>query len=156
MLGGQIVSGPLLKSVLNKRSFLVYRKMTSVFGVLVIFVVCALVSLSWATGSTATVSWLAPTAYVDGTPMPPGDIASYTLSWSPKQGTPGASGSQKVDAGALSAVVTVPCGSTEFVMTVTTTATAVYPNATSSAAGPVTYVTGVSCAPNPPGALVVH
>lgn len=118
-----------------------------------------LLSGSWliamgAGGATANVSWTAPTTYTDGTTLPANDIASYTVSW--VSTAPGAAVQSKtVPGGTLATSVNVPCGSANFSVTVTTTATAAVPNATSGPDGPVTFASGVSCAPNPPGALAV-
>jgi hypothetical protein len=111
--------------------------------------VLALLSVGWvwAAGPSATVTWTAPTAYIDGTVLPASDIDHYTV-------TP--AGGTSITTKTLSAVVPVACGSVAFSVTATTTATAAYPNTTSAPAGPVTYVSGVGCAPNPPDALAVH
>lgn len=101
-----------------------------------------------AAGTSATVSWNAPTTYIDGTVMPASDIASYTVSWAPAAGSTG--GSVSVPATAISIVVPgLTCGSFTFSATVTTTATAVYPSQTSAASNAVPYATGVSCKPSP-------
>lgn len=122
------------------------------------------VALVWATTPpSATVTWTAPTAYLDGAALPATDIDHYTLTWSPAGSTPPA-GSTTPAGGtpgvltvkALTATVPVVCGTVQFSVTATTSATALYPNTTSSAAGPVPFASGVSCAPNPPGALAVH
>ncbi|MGH9760625.1 MAG: hypothetical protein ACREDR_01225 [Blastocatellia bacterium] len=110
----------------------------------------ALITVSFATGNSATLTWTAPTAYTSGEALPAIDIAFYTISWGN-----GAS-SVKVLAPALTTVVTVPCGSTNFVATVTTSATALYPNSTSASTNQIPYVTGIGCVPNPPAALAVH
>lgn len=106
------------------------------------------VTLTFAAGTTANLSWTAPTAYTDGSALPVADIAFYTITWDTQ--------SVKVTAPAISTVVNVPCGSTAFSATVTTTASAKYPNATSSQAGPVPYATGIACVPNPPQGLAVR
>lgn len=112
------------------------------------------VALVWATSPpSATVTWTAPTAYLDGSVLPVADIDHYTLSWSPAGGSP-TGGILTVKA--LTATVPVVCGTVQFTVTATTSATALYPNATSQATGPVPFASGVSCAPNPPGALAVH
>jgi hypothetical protein len=102
---------------------------------------------------SATVTWIAPTTYVDGTVLPAASIDHYTITWPLAGGT---SPSGSLISKTLSAVVPVVCGSVAFSVTVTTTAAALYPNSTSAPAGPVTYASGVSCAANPPGALAVH
>jgi hypothetical protein len=50
----------------------------------------------------------------------------------------------------------VACGAVSFTVSVTTTATAMYPNATSGQSNAVPYATGVTCAPNPPTGLAVN
>lgn len=107
------------------------------------------VGIVWAVTPQATVTWTAPTAYNDGTALPATAIDHYTVTWS----GPGAG---SVTVKTLTAVVPVVCGTVQFSVTATTTATAAYPNSTSAPVGPVPFVSGVSCAPNPPGALAVH
>lgn len=110
------------------------------------------VAFVWATTPpSATVTWAAPTAYLDKSVLPVEDIDHYTLSWTPAQGSSGV-----LTVKGLTAVVPVVCGTVQFSVTATTGATALYPNTTSTAAGPVPFASGVSCAPNPPGALAVH
>lgn len=102
---------------------------------------------------TATVSWTAPTQYTDGTTLAATDIANYTVSY-----VTAASSTPKtvsVPAGTLTTTVAALCGTANFSVTVTTTATAVYPNATSSPGGPVPFVSSVNCVPNAPGGLTV-
>jgi hypothetical protein len=101
--------------------------------------------LAFAAGPTANVSWSAPVTYVDGSAMPATDIAFYTVKW----------GSNSKQVTTLSTTADVICGSASFTVSITTKTTAKYPNATSSDAGPVSYATGVTCAPNPPTGLQV-
>lgn len=114
-----------------------------------LFTLCAALVLFagahvFAAGTTANLSWTAPTSYSDGTALPASDIASYTLAWtatSPfaKAGTVSAASS------ALTATVsTLTCGTYNFTITVTTTATAYSPNSSATSA-PVLYNTGVTC-----------
>lgn len=110
-------------------------------------------TVAFAAGTTANLTWSAPTAYVDGTPLPAGDIDHYTATWSPAAGQTGPSGSETIPGTAVAATAPVPCGATTFVITVTTTATAHYPNATSGPSSQAPYVSGVQCSPNPPGGL---
>jgi len=65
--------------------------------------------------------------------------------------------SVQVKAPLLSATVPALCGTVNFTVSVTTSASAKYPNATSTPAGPVPFVSSATCvgAPNPPGALSV-
>lgn len=116
----------------------------------------AAVAVSFAAGTSAKLSWIAPTTYSDNTPLPVADISSYTITWGPTGVVSGPAGSTTVPAGTLATSVSVPCGSTAFTIAVTTTATAKYPNTTSGPTSPVPYASGVSCAPNPPSGLVVQ
>ncbi len=126
---------------------------------MILRVVCILTLLSvgmvWGAGTgvgpSATVTWTAPTQDVDGTPV--GAIDHYTVSWFRSLGTPAVG---TLDVKTLTAVIPVACGSMYFTVTATTAAAATYPNTTSAPAGPVAFVSGVSCAPNPPAALAVH
>lgn len=104
---------------------------------------------------SATVSWLAPIAYSGHDVLPATDIDHYTVSWSRTANGP-VLGTVSVKAPALSAVVPVDCGTYQFSITITTGSGAVFPNAISDSTGPVPFVSGVSCKPNPPGALAVH
>jgi hypothetical protein len=121
-----------------------------------------LCSVAFGAGTTANVSWTAPTAYVDGTALAASDIASYTVSWAPATGQAGPSGSLKVSPAAGStavptlATVPVACGDVTFTVTVTTTASAHYPNMTSAPSSPVPYATGAQCVPNPPTGVQVN
>lgn len=102
--------------------------------------------LALAAGTTANLTWVPPTAYSDGSPLPSTDLATYTISFT--KGT--AAQTIHVAAPATSTTVSVSCGSTQFQISVTTTSTALYPNATSTPSGPVPYASGVVCAPLPP------
>ena len=106
---------------------------------------------AYAAGATANLSWTAPTAYIDGEPLPAAQIDHYTITWTTASptGVGGPTGSLNVPGTATTATVPVPCGSVNFSITVTTTAAAVFPNATSAPDGPVPYATGVTCGPNP-------
>ena len=121
------------------------------------FLCCFVVAapVVFASGATANVSWTAPTQYTDGTTLPASDIGHYTITWSQNAGETGPSGSLTVAGSATTATVPVACGNTSFTLTVTTDSAAHYPNATSGPAGPVPYVSGITCAPNPPAALKV-
>lgn len=116
----------------------------------------ALASLAvvWAASPSAIVSWTTPTVYTDGSAMPASDIDHYTVSWTSAASNGVAIGSQQVKD--LTANIPIACGTVEITVTATTTSTAIYPNTTSTPAGPVSFVSGVNCAPNPPGALAVH
>lgn len=107
------------------------------------------------TPPVAAVSWTLPNSDVDGTALPVSQIAFSTVSWSRTPGGPPV-GSLQVKAPGTTASVPLLCGTYQFSVTVTTTPTATYPNATSGPAGPVSTDTKVPCAPNPPGALAVH
>lgn len=118
--------------------------------------VLAAVTVTFAAGTTADVSWVMPTVYQDGTALPVADIASTTISWAPATGQEGPSGSVTVTSPGTSAVVPVACGEVTFTAAVTTTASAKYPNATSGPSNGVPYATGVTCKPNPPSGLAVQ
>jgi hypothetical protein len=104
-----------------------------------------------AAGTTANVSWVAPTSYLDGSSLPASDIASYTVTWVGKSAA--LSGSKTVTG--TSTTVTVPCDGTTFTVTVTTTATALYPSVTSDPSASKLYATGVACRPLAPTGLSV-
>jgi len=110
-----------------------------------------------ATGTTANVSWIAPTQYADGETLTASQIDHYTITWTTNSstGVGGPTGSLTVPGTATTAKIPVPCGGVNFSITVTTGANAVFPNTTSVPAGPVPYATGVTCAPNPPTGLAV-
>jgi hypothetical protein len=118
------------------------------FAYALLFLLVGALAISFAAGTSATLTWNAPTTYSDASALPVTDIAFYTVSWN--------GGTVQVTSPALTTVVTVPCGSTAFSITVTTSATAKYPNATSAPDGPVPYATGIACVPNPPQGLAVH
>lgn len=105
-------------------------------------------TLAWGAGTTANVSVTPPTQYTDGSPLPATDIDHYTVTWT---GPP--SGSMNLTS--PTGTIPIACGSVQFMVSVTTTAKALYPNTTSASAGPVPYATGVSCVPKSPG-LAVH
>jgi len=102
----------------------------------------------YAAGPTATVSWTPPTAYIDNSALPASDIASYTVSWN--------GGSKTIAAPATTTTVPVPCGSQTFTVLVTTTSSAKYPATSSDPSAPITYASGVTCRPNPPGAVTAN
>jgi hypothetical protein len=104
---------------------------------------------------TATVSWLGPVKYTDTSLVSVNDLDHYTLTWTATTAG-GPSGSMSLPGAALSAIVPFPCGSATFAITVTTTASSKYPNATSGASSPVIFDSGVACATNPPSDLAVQ
>lgn len=108
-----------------------------------------------ATGQNAAVSWVAPTAYTDGSVVHAGDIASYIVTWTGP--TAALSGTVTVPSTQLSTLVTVPCNSTSFVVQAVASASATYPSTTSAnSTPPVVYATGVTCTLNPPTGLAAH
>ena len=111
-------------------------------------------ALALAAGTSANLSWSPPLAYQDGTALKATDIAGYTIEWRASATGP-VLGTQPAAASATSATVPVPCGSLVFDVTVTTTASAVYPNATSGPSVAVPYASGVACTPNPPSGLKI-
>lgn len=117
---------------------------------------CVALSTVWGqVSSGASVSWLAPTTYADTSVIAAGELDHYTISWT-STAPGGPSGSLTVPGTALAAVVPLSCGAANFAVTVTTTASAKYPNATSGPAGPVLWDSKVVCAPNPPTGLAVQ
>ena len=122
----------------------------SAAALLALFVVGVTIAVS-----PATVTWVPPTQYSDGSAIASGDLDHYTVTW---VGNPGPSGSVNVPAGASLPTVAVPvaCGQANFSVSVTTGAKAKYPNATSTSTGPVLFDSKVSCTPNPPSGLAVH
>lgn len=120
-----------------------------------LLVLASAVPVARAAPPSANVSWTDPTAYVDGNALSSADIDHYTVTWSSvKTGLAGGSLTVKAPA-TFPVVVPLSCGDYSFTVTVTTGASALYPNATSSPAGPVTFATGVTCAPNPVSGLTV-
>lgn len=130
--------------------------MKRIFSALKLAAILLLPALALAAGTTANLSWTAPTQYTDNTSIAAGELDHYTIAWAPQAGKTGPTGSLTVAGTLTSATVPVACGDVTFTLTVTTSATAKYPNATSGPAGPVPYVSGVSCAPNPPGAFTAN
>lgn len=116
---------------------------------------CVAASTALATGTTANLTWTPPTQYTDGSPIAAGELDHYTITWAPASGQSGPTGSITVAGNLSSSQVPVPCGGVSFTLTVTTSATAKYPNATSGPAGPVPYVTGVTCGPKAVTGLAV-
>lgn len=106
-----------------------------------------------AAGTTANVSWTAPTVYTDGTALPATDIANYTINWSAASPY-AASGSVTAASGLTIVVSSLTCGSYSFTVTVKTTATAYSPNAQSTTA-PFVYNTGIVCTAPKPGTFTV-
>jgi hypothetical protein len=106
-----------------------------------------------ASGNTANLKWTAPTSYVDGTSLAAADLDHYTITWAPASGQAGPSGSITVAGSLTATTVPVACGQVTFSITVTTTASALYPNATSGPSSPAPYVTGITCVPKAPAGL---
>jgi hypothetical protein len=131
------------------------KKIFGVAAIVALFVAAFVLPLAVAASTngttTANLSWSAPTAYLDGTTLPASDIASYTITYQSSASATAPVHTLSFPAGTLSTTVAALCSSTNFTITVTTTASAVYPNATSSQGGPVPFVSSVNCAPNPPG-----
>lgn len=135
------------------------RELFSIIGVLLalLLIIAVLHPLpARAAGPSATLSWLLPTAYIDGSTLPAADIASVTVSWT-RPGSTSVVGSVTVAGTATSTVVNnLVCGNFSFSATVTTTASAANPNLTSGPSTAAAYATGVKCAPNPPGNLAAQ
>lgn len=117
--------------------------------------IAAITAPAHAAGTTANLTWTPPTQYTDGSPIAAGELDHYTITWAPASGQSGPTGSITVAGNLSSSQVPVPCGGVSFTLTVTTSATAKYPNATSGPAGPVPYVTGVTCGPKAVTGLAV-
>jgi hypothetical protein len=115
------------------------------------------VSFAQVTTPAAVVAWLAPTTYVDGSAIAPGDLDHYTITWTASVAG-GPAGSMTVPGNTLAANVPFPCGSANFSITVTTSSTSSkYPNTTSDPSSPlVLFDSKVKCAPNPPSGLGVR
>jgi hypothetical protein len=108
-----------------------------------------------ALAAAANLSWTVPTTYTDGEALPASQIAFYTINYAPATGQAGPAGTLKVSPPATTATVPVLCGSTSFTISVTTTASATYPNASSAQSSAVPYVTSITCTPNTPTGLTV-
>lgn len=117
-----------------------------------------LASPAFGAGTSASVTWSNPTQYTDGSALPASDIAFLTIS-ACEVNSPGTCIKQQVNPSSgtvpTSAVVPVVCGQYDFIITVTTTANATYPNATSGPSTVVPYASGVSCAPKAVTGLAV-
>lgn len=116
----------------------------------VVFVIAAFLSLSaGAAGTTAVMSWLAPTAYTDGSPLPVTDIATYTIA---QVSDAGVSKTTQVGGTAKTATISgLVCGKYALTIVVDTK------KGTHSGPETVTYDTGIKCAPALPksvGSLV--
>lgn len=131
------------------------RNARDVFGMVLIVAALLWASHAIAAGANATVGWSAVTTYTDGTPAPAADLKSYTVAWS-AAASGGPSGQLTVPGSATTAVVPVGCGGVTFTVTVTTTATAKYPNITSNPSASVGYATGITCTINPPTGVTVQ
>lgn len=106
-----------------------------------------------AAGTTATVSWTLPPTYTDNVSLPTADVKFATVTWSRSTGS--SVGSITVAMPALTVQIpNLVCGNFNFVVSLTTTDTATYPNTTSDNSNLVPYATGIACKPNPPTATV--
>ncbi len=108
-------------------------------------------TLALAAGSTATLTWQLPTQYIDGTALPATDIAFSTVTWVHKIN--GKTGTLQFATNTGTAPG-LSCGDYTFSVTVTTSKTAKFPNATSSPSSSVDYDTGIICAPSPATGLI--
>ncbi|HYM34717.1 MAG TPA: hypothetical protein VET48_04925 [Steroidobacteraceae bacterium] len=117
-----------------------------------ILVACPLLFLgpsAQAAGVTANVVWTNPTTYNSGETLAASDILQYTICWT-RNVTTITGGCITVPAPASSSPVTgFPCGSEAFVVTLTTTPTALHPNTISDPGISGRYNTGISCNNNP-------
>lgn len=125
-------------------------------------IIGAAITVCAAAVPTANVSWVAPTQYDDNSPLAATDIAYYTVVACPGSEIPAAPGclTQKVSPATAGAAppttltgMPLVCGSYTISVTVTTTASAKYPNETSGPSTAVPLVTSVSCSPNPPSGV---
>lgn len=96
---------------------------------------------------TANLAWTPPTSYSDGTTLPSGDIAFYTVVWN---GPAGTAQQKTVTAPATGTTVPNLCGTVTLSVSVTTSATAAYPNSVSPASNTATFTSSVACAPKAP------
>lgn len=113
--------------------------------------------IAQAAGTTANLSWTLPVAYIDGSTLPASAIASTTVEWR-RTASGAVVGSVTVVTPAITATVpNLVCGGFVFDAFVTLTATAaVDPGGSSAPSAQANYATGVTCSPNPPGALTVN
>jgi hypothetical protein len=115
----------------------------------IIIVIIASVSIAKA-ATSATITWVHPTTYTDGTALDVADIKETVIIWR-RPGSTSVVGSVRVASPATSKVVSgLTCGS--FNITAATVATS---SVSSAETAPVLYVTGVVCSPNPPTTLKV-
>ena len=116
----------------------------------IIIVVIASVSIAKAAGTSANLAWTHPNAYTDGSALDVADIKETIITWR-RPGRTNVVGTVRVTAPASQTVVTgLTCGSFAF-----TLATVMTSGTTSDDSQPVTYSTGIQCAPNPPTNLKV-
>ena len=113
-----------------------------------------------AQAATANVSWTLPACYTDGnvpvppatgcgtaSPLPPADILSVTVKWT---GT--VAGQVTLTGAPTNTPVPIACGGVNFVVFVTTRATAKFPGAGQDS-NPASYASGVTCRAGPPSAV---
>lgn len=131
------------------------RNARDVFGMVLIVAALLWASRAIAAGASATVAWAPGAIYTDGTAVPAADIKSFTVAWVSGAGG-GPAGQLTVPGTASSATVPVGCGGVSFTVTVTTSATAKFPNLTSDPSAAVPYATGITCTVNPPAGVTVH
>jgi hypothetical protein len=116
---------------------------------LVILVFLVSVGIAKAAGSVATVTWVHPVVYVDGSPLALADIKETIVTWR-RPGSTTVTGSVHVAGPATSTTVNgLQCGNFEF------TAATVVQTVSSVETAPTLYATGVTCTPNPPTGLKV-
>lgn len=114
----------------------------------ILIVIIASVSIARAAGTSATITWVHPTAYIDGSALAVSDIKETIITWR-RPGDSTVVGSTRVPGPATTTVVSgLVCGSFNF-----TAATVVQTSSAETA--PAAYATGVVCAPNPPTGLKV-
>lgn len=115
------------------------------------FAAIGALSVAFAAGPSASLSWVLATTDVNGTTLPAGSIVSTHLVWR-RHGQTTVTGTVDVAAPAITTVVAgLDCSQFDF------SAQTVLVGATSDeTVPPVVYDTGVVCKPNPPGALAAH
>lgn len=107
-----------------------------------------------AAGTTPNATWNLPSLYSSGVALPPSDLASVTLEM--KDATGRVLASKALPGTATSYVGANVCGTVYIDVFVTTTATALYPNASSTPTAAAQYASGIPCIPLPPANFKVQ
>lgn len=129
---------------------MIHRRIHATIAALALALVAALPAQ--AAGTSATVSWVLPTTYVDGSPLAASDIKEILIQWR-RPGVPAVAGSIRAPAPGTSIVVNgLVCGNFTF----TAQTVMVLGATTSDETAPSPYATGVSCKPNPPSGVTAQ